>query len=156
MKEHPTLPGIFVDDEGRVYTIRKHSGGTPDSPKLLTGTPDGAGYIALSFSEGKRKYHRIVAETFIPNPHNLRCVNHIDFDKSNNHPSNLEWCDHRYNTRHHYSRYPTKILDLHTGEVIEVTDVMQFAEDNNLVYSTLRASEYKNYAHKGRWKVLGR
>jgi len=37
-----------------------------------------------------------------------------------------------------------------------VSDVAKFCEDNDLVYSTLRASEYKDYAHKSRWKVLGR
>jgi hypothetical protein len=156
MKEHPTLKGIFVNEEGEVYTTRKHSGGTPEAPKLLTGTTMVDGYVALSFSEGKRKYHRVVAETLIPNPQNLRCVNHIDCDKSNNHPANLEWCSHRYNTRFYYSQNPTEILDLHTGEVLSVPDVMKFCEDNDLNYSTLRASEYQDYAHKSRWKVLGR
>jgi hypothetical protein len=37
MKEHPTLKGIFVNEEGEVCTTRKHSGGTPEAPKLLTG-----------------------------------------------------------------------------------------------------------------------
>ena len=41
--------------------------------------------------------HRIIAETFIPNPKNLLEVNHKDENKENNNISNLEWCNRKYN-----------------------------------------------------------
>ena len=44
-----------------------------------------------------RKVHRIVAETFIPNPNNLPQVNHIDENPKNNRVDNLEWCTASYN-----------------------------------------------------------
>ena len=44
--------------------------------------------------------HRLVAEAFIPNPFNFRCVNHIDEDKENNCADNLEWCTYQYNCRY--------------------------------------------------------
>lgn len=53
--------------------------------------------------------HRLMAQAFLPNPNNLKFVNHKDECKTNNFiyvndegcvdllKSNLEWCDFRYN-----------------------------------------------------------
>ena len=44
-----------------------------------------------------RKVHRLLAQTFIPNPDNLPVVNHIDGNKLNNDLDNLEWCTVKHN-----------------------------------------------------------
>jgi hypothetical protein len=44
--------------------------------------------------------HRLVAETFIPNPENKKTVNHKDADKHNNKISNLEWATHKEQMEH--------------------------------------------------------
>jgi hypothetical protein len=46
------------------------------------------------FKEGKHHYktiHRLVAETFLPNPDNFPVVDHIDRDCRNNCVENLRW-----------------------------------------------------------------
>ena len=48
-----------------------------------------------------KRVHRLVAESFIPNPKKLLSVNHIDENKENNTMENLEWCTDRYNNLYH-------------------------------------------------------
>lgn len=74
--------------------------------KPLIGHIDRCGYREVLLSENGKtiqcRVHRLIAETFIPNPTNLPCVNHKDGNKLNNSVDNLEWCTHSENTRHAY------------------------------------------------------
>ena len=65
--------------------------------KTLTAViaPNGYPVVALwKDNRGKTVYiHRLVAETFIPNPHDYPIINHKDENKANNCVENLEWCN---------------------------------------------------------------
>lgn len=54
--------------------------------------------------------HRLVAEAFLPNPNNLRVVNHKDENKLNNVVTNLEWCTQSYNVTCHYAGHIAKAI----------------------------------------------
>ena len=78
-------------------------------------------YVYLNRSGEKRGYkrlHRIVAETFVPNPQKKPCVNHIDGNKENNSSDNLEWCTHKENTRHLINSLGFKIAESSKKKVL--------------------------------------
>lgn len=68
--------------------------------------------------------HRIVAETFIPNPYNFPEVNHIDGNGFNNCVSNLEWIGHKDNLIHAYKVLNKKVAigDPFAKKIIRVED----------------------------------
>ena len=68
----------------------------------MVGAVDHCGYRHAILNRKNRNVHRVIAETFIPNPNNLPCVNHKDGNKLNNSVDNLEWCTHSENTIHAY------------------------------------------------------
>ena len=80
-------PNYTISDKGEIVNTNTN--------KELKGYIRKDGYVIISLSKGGKKYkcylHRLVAETFIPNPDNLPQVNHKDEDKTNNCVSNLEW-----------------------------------------------------------------
>ena len=88
-----------VSNFGRVRTNGKR-------PGLLTLTKQKSGYrYAMIEIDGKscnRRVHRMVAQHFLPNPDNMKEVNHKDGNKDNNHVSNLEWCTRSNNVKHSF------------------------------------------------------
>lgn len=71
--------------------------------KILSACKAGEGYLFVGLSKNnKRKLvyvHRLVAAAFLP-PSDGPHVNHLDFDKTNNLATNLEWVTPKQNTDH--------------------------------------------------------
>lgn len=102
--------GLYqVSNMGRVKSqsrkVRANTCGIRLLPeKILRDCKSNSGYkLVVLCKEGKhfnKMVHRLVAESFLPNPQNFAEVNHKDEDKLNNSLDNLEWCDRTYNANY--------------------------------------------------------
>ena len=90
-----------VSNLGRVRSMKKYRGATG---RIMPQTIQRKGYYAVTCWMNNKaicvKVHRLVIETFKPNPDSLPCINHIDGNKLNNHIDNLEWCTYQQNMQH--------------------------------------------------------
>ena len=68
--------------------------------KLLSRHKDSRGYWRKNLVKNKTSLiHRLVAESFIPNPNNYNEIDHIDGNPSNCNVENLRWCTSSMNQR---------------------------------------------------------
>ena len=121
-----------VSDKGRVKSIGY------GKERILKPGRNKDGYLLVSLYKNREKIcyvHRLVCQTFIPNPDNLPQVNHIDEDKENNSVQNLEWCDSKYN-----NNYGTR------NQMVSMKlskPVLQFTKDGEFVAEWKSSSEIK-------------
>ena len=95
----------LIDRDGRVFSTI--------SNKYLKPTVFNVGYYYLTLinDNGLKKkvaLHRLLANTFIPNPYNKPEVNHRDGNKLNNSLGNLEWVTPSENIRNAIPRLKNK------------------------------------------------
>jgi len=98
-----------ISNLGRVKSLNRvintgNNGHRELKETIIIPALDRYGYLKIQLSKDNiptyTTVHRLVAEMFIENPENKPEVNHIDGNKLNNIPNNLEWATTLENQRH--------------------------------------------------------
>lgn len=99
-KIHPTV-GILVRSNGEVFVPQsgKHPANGPRKSHWTFGGDSGRGYLRVRINGKQYQVHRLVAETFIPNPENKPEVDHINRNPFDNRVENLRWATRSDNMR---------------------------------------------------------
>lgn len=103
--------------------------------RILTPQVSKNGYLRIIVKNKHYSIHRLVAETFIPNPQNKPEVNHKDGNKENNCVNNLEWVTRSENQIHSYrilKNIPSMKNHFKNNHVASKT-IYQFDKHNNLI-----------------------
>lgn len=137
LKDIVGYEGLYqVSNTGQVYRLAgfvnsKNGSGPfilPIKGGIMKQGDSQKGYKVVSLcreNKGREfKVHRLVATAFIPNPLNLKEVNHKDGDKTNNNDWNLEWSTHADNIKHAYATglaVSRKTADHHMAKLDEIS-----------------------------------
>lgn len=116
------FPGYKIDTNGIVYSKKG---------KPLKGSLRGRGkYLSVHLRDETGKsylpvVHRLVAQTFIPNPENKNTVNHIDANKYNNKLENLEWATNKEQVDHAFKVGLGRMGETHGQHILTEKEVLK-------------------------------
>lgn len=141
-KDIKNFEGYYkISNKGRVLSItrkvkssRSKSGYRTVNQRILKTRIDKYGYntVILRKHNTDKHFtiHRLVAEAFIDNPNNYPSINHIDENKLNNTPENLERCTIKYNNLYNNRQ---QSINEKLKEVVKGKVILQYDLDMNFI-----------------------
>lgn len=138
---NPSLKNPYINWPEKILQQDKSSGNK------------GYGRITLS-KNGKTKrkmIHYWIAITFIPNPDNKPCIDHIDDNPENNNVSNLRWVSYQENNEKEHHR--KELSKATTNYYKNKRKINQFSLDNILIATYDNFIEASKNTGVGWWSI---
>lgn len=159
-----------INIHGEVYSKERyvkcvHDGVELRKRRLKKKTLASNGYYVVCLHKdgiGKmHNIHRLIAQTFIPNPNNYLHVNHKDGNKLNNTIDNLEWCTQQQNVEHAYKTGLTTrnkpVICVETGEIFRSSTnaaTVKFGDKNKQTAIRMCANGTRKTAYGYTWRYV--
>ena len=144
---------LFVDVNGNIYWRDQYGNINLKKQRI-----DNHGYMFITRGQLKKRIrvHRIVAETFIPNPDNKPEVDHINRIRNDNRVENLRWATRLENAQNRGSKKSGYAHKKHKKHIF----TEPHSEFGRLFFKTfgiMRADDPKLYARmRARYQYHGR
>jgi hypothetical protein len=84
------IGNYIIYSDGQIWTKKRK--------KFMKPWVNLRGYVQILIDRKLKYVHRLLAESFIPNPDNLPVIDHINNNKLDNRIENLRWCTQKQNT----------------------------------------------------------
>ena len=167
MKQHPKHLRYFVTQDGDVYRLPVKNERMPiNEDGLVFIKPFLRGHpkypekqyfsVNITIRDENGKYvkqitqyiHRLVAETWVPNPYKYTEILHVDENNRNNHYTNLKWGTHIENMEGVVGSCATpksyKITDTSNGKVWNGNNIAEWVRQNfDLITPRMKSSNHK-------------
>jgi hypothetical protein len=111
IRDLKSFPDYYAGSDGLIYTTKISPRYNPKGElRVLKPRTHPSGYLYYGIYVGIgpnkqrlwRRGHRLIAQTFLGPIPKGKEVNHVDGDKHNNHPSNLNYMTHSENQLHYH------------------------------------------------------
>jgi len=130
-------PNYLIYDDGRVYSKYRN--------RFINPRMEKNGYLKIDLCQNKKhktfRIHRLVALHYIPLVEDKDIVDHIDRNRTNNHFSNLRWCNSSENAIN---------TGVHKDNKLGIKNISFDKHKNNYVFDIMR----KGKRHRKTFKTL--